>query len=112
MFYDMVPGCDINLEMMEALAVERLRFLRIFEKNASLKDAPKYSKEWRQSIVSDAKSQGLEAYVNLFSTKAHQQKAGGGSGGGGGGELGVLQNRSRDHFSHFVLRLAYSRTDE
>jgi len=103
MFYDTVPGCDINLEMMEALAVERLRFLRIFEKNASLKDAPKYSKEWRQSIVSDAKTQGLEAYVNLFSTIRAASSS---------NELSVLQNRSRDHFSHFVLRLAYSRTDE
>ena len=44
MFYDEVPGCQINLELMENLAVERLRFLRIFEKNSGTKDAVKYSK--------------------------------------------------------------------
>merc|ERR1711970_220903 len=88
---------------METMAVERLRFLRIFEKNSSLKDAPKYSKEWRQCVLSDAKSQGLDCYVNLFS------RSGGGS---AASDLQTLQNRCRDHFSHFILRLAYSRTEE
>ena len=36
MFYDEPPRCQINLETMETLAVERLRFLRLMEKHASL----------------------------------------------------------------------------
>ena len=31
-FYVEPPGCDIRLETMETLAMERLRFLRIIEK--------------------------------------------------------------------------------
>jgi hypothetical protein len=36
MFYDEPPRCNINLELMEKLAVERLRFLRLVEKTGSL----------------------------------------------------------------------------
>ena len=36
MFYDEPPRCQINLETMDTLAVERLRFLRVMEKHASL----------------------------------------------------------------------------
>jgi len=103
-FYDHPPNSNISLELMETLAVERLKFLRLMEKHASAsgKDnsGHKYSQEWRQAIVSDAKSQGLEAYVNLFAKSGNEA------------DSAILQNRSRDHFSHFILRLAYSRTDD
>lgn len=36
MFYDEPPRCQINLEMMELLALERLRFLRLIEKQNSI----------------------------------------------------------------------------
>ena len=36
-FYIEPPGCDIRLETMETLAMERLRFLRIIEKHSSMK---------------------------------------------------------------------------
>ena len=54
---------------METLAVERLRFLRVMEKHASL-SAKKGSEEWRANIFADLKGQGLEAYSNFQSKSA------------------------------------------
>ena len=101
MFYDEPPRCQINLETMETLAVERLRFLRVIEKHASL-SAQRGSDEWRNNITADLKNQGLDAYVNVLS-KGNMI---------GDDNLGILQNRARDHFSHFSLRLAYCRTED
>ena len=101
MFYDEPPRCRINLETMETLAVERLRFLRVIEKHASL-SAQRGSDEWRNNITADLKNQGLDAYVNVLS-KGNMI---------GDDNLGILQNRARDHFSHFILRLAYCRTED
>ena len=98
-FYDVPPGCQINLETMETLAVERLRFLRVMEKHASL-SAQRGSDEWRTNITADLKNQGLEAYVN-FQSKSNKKAS-----------ETILQNRARDHFSHFILRLAYCRTED
>ena len=101
MFYDTPPRCQINLETMETLAVERLRFLRIMEKHSSL-SATRGSDEWRTNIKADVKNQGLEAYTNIW-LKANASEV----------EKGIiLQNRARDHFSHFILRLAYCRTED
>jgi hypothetical protein len=36
MFYDEPPRCDINLETMERLALDRLRFLRLVEKTGAI----------------------------------------------------------------------------
>ena len=51
-FYDHPPNSNISLELMETLAVERLKFLRLMEKHASAsgKDnsGHKYSQEWRR----------------------------------------------------------------
>ena len=99
--YDTPPRCQINLETMETLAVERLRFLRIMEKHSSL-SATRGSDEWRINIMADVKNQGLEAYANIR-LKANTSE----------GDKGIiLQNRARDHFSHFILRLAYCRTED
>ena len=100
MFYDEPPRCQISLEMMETLAVERLRFLRVMEKHSSMSTAIKYSDEWKNNVNADLKNQGLESYVNVLYA-GNKSK-----------EMQVFQNRSRDHFSHFILRLAYSRTEE
>ena len=100
-FYDAPPGCQINIETMETLAVERLRFLRVMEKHASL-TAKRGSDEWRGNINADLKSQGLEPYSNIQSKLDKSGKE----------NLKVLQNRARDHFSHFILRLAYCRTED
>ena len=60
-FYVEPPGCDIRLETMETLAMERLRFLRIIEKYGSLMK----NEEWMQKVKDDINSNGLSDYINL-----------------------------------------------
>ena len=60
-FYVEPPGCDIRLETMETLAMERLRFLRIIEKYGSLMK----NEEWVQKVKDDINSNGLSDYINL-----------------------------------------------
>ena len=93
-FYDVAPKGDISLEEFESLALERLEVLRIFEKHATL-SAAKYSPEWRENIEKEMRKMGLETYLNVYD--ACKQKE---------------ENRRKDNYSHFILRLAYCRTEE
>jgi len=95
-FYIDPPGCDIRLETMEILAMERLRFLRIFEKYSNMKK----DDEWINTVKNDLNSNGLSAYYNLVDPRIRNRN------------MDWFQNRARDYFSHFILRLAYSRTDD
>jgi len=90
------PGCDIGLETMETLAMERLRFLRIVEKYTSLKK----DEEWMQKVKEDINANGLSDYINLEPRGLANR------------EETCYRNRAKDYFSHFILRLAYSRTDD
>ena len=107
-FYDDLPGCDMGLIDFETLAVERLKLLRIFEKHATMSYA-KYSEEWRKAITTDLVSgKGNEAlacyeFKNLSLSKHVKFE---------GNPNHPLMNRERDHFSHFILRLAYCKTEE
>ena len=95
-FYVDPPGCDIRLETMETLAMERLRFLRIIEKYSGLKK----DDEWMQKVKDDINSNGLSDYINLQPRGlANREEA-------------CYRNRAKDYFSPFILRLAYSRTDD
>lgn len=91
-FYFHPPGYAIRLETMEILAMERLRFLRTMEKYSNMKK----DTEWIDAVKKDLNSSGLSAYYNLVERI----------------NTDWLQNRARDYISHFVLRLAYSRTDD
>jgi len=95
-FYVEPPGCDIRLETMETLAMERLRFLRIIEKYGSLMK----NEEWVQKVKDDINSNGLSDYINLQPRGLANR------------EETCYRNRAKDYFSHFILRLAYSRTDD
>jgi hypothetical protein len=88
-FYIEPPGCDIRLETMELLAMERLRFLRIIEKYSSLKK----DDQWANTIKSDLKSNALDSYHNLAVVQVQDRTQ------------MCYQNRARDYFSHFILRL-------
>ena len=95
-FYIDPPGCDIRLETMETLAMERLRFLRIVDKYSSLKK----DEEWVQKIKEDVNANGLSDYMNLAKHGIQNR------------EENCMRNRAKDYFSHFILRLAYCRTDD
>ena len=95
-FYVEPPGCDIRLETMELLAMERLRFLRIIEKFSNMKK----DDDWVTAIKTDLSSNGLSGYYNLVDPQIRNRTT------------DWFQNRARDYFSHFILRLAYSRTDD
>ncbi|CAB4068170.1 PRI2 [Lepeophtheirus salmonis] len=88
--YDSAPRDDISLEEFEGFALERLKLLRIFEKNSS-----NHGSEWRPKVEADLKSSGLESFIQVFGHCSRHN-----------------ENRRKDHLSHFILRLAYARTEE
>ena len=76
--------------------MERLRFLRIFEKYSNMKK----DDEWINTVKNDLNSNGLSAYYNLVDPRIRNRS------------MDWFQNRARDYFSNFILRLAYSRTED
>lgn len=91
--YQIPPTEDISLQLFEELAIERLNVLRILEQAAS-KSLRIMSDEWRDSILAELNQAGLKYYVRLIQGQ-HD-----------------LVARRRDYISHFILRLAYCRTQD
>ncbi len=58
------------------------------------------NKEWAETVVAQLRDQGLDSYIKLDEHKMDQRLQ------------YCFENRSKDHFSHFILRLAYCRTDD
>nr|XP_023014675.1 DNA primase large subunit-like [Leptinotarsa decemlineata] len=92
------PQHNIPLHEFEELALERLQLLRIIEE-ASLRGHKQFSEEWRKSINEDLAKHGLKKYMRLM------------RGANGKSELDV-QARRADHLSHYILRLAYCRSED
>ncbi|KAK4880064.1 hypothetical protein RN001_008210 [Aquatica leii] len=94
-FYDTPPGSEISLTEFEELALERLQLLRILEQ-ATQKGNKIYSRGWFDVIQSDLKKHKLIKFLNFLEPRddAH-----------------MLQSRRADHISHFILRLAYCRSE-
>ena len=99
-FYRFPPTGEIQLSEFETLALERLQLLRILEQ-ASQKGHKLYSNDWRESIYNDLNKQNLKKYQRLAKSSGTMNAT-----------ENDLQARRADHISHFILRLAYCRSDE
>jgi len=97
--YERPPHCDVSLQDFEDMAVERLKVLRIFEKH-NMGGNQKFSPEWTDKIKADLDKHNLSEYYDLANLLGVQQKP------------KHIENRKKDHISHFILRLAYCRSDE
>ncbi|XP_018576961.1 DNA primase large subunit [Anoplophora glabripennis] len=96
--YSERPQTVINLEEFEELALERLQLLRIIEQ-ASLKGFKQYSEDWKKTIKEDLAKSGLKKYIRLINGYCTQTEQ-------------DIQARRADHYSHFILRLAYCRSED
>ncbi|XP_014362695.2 DNA primase large subunit, partial [Papilio machaon] len=98
--YKIPPVEDIRLQEFETLALERLTLLRCLATATTLKGLRVYSDEWKDFIINELRTQGLKYYANLCDMS-----------GCGTNESDLLARR-KDHIGHFILRLAYCRTEE
>nr|CAH7752526.1 unnamed protein product [Callosobruchus chinensis] len=96
--YSDPPANIIQLAEFEELALERLQLLRIIEQ-AALKGSKPFSEEWKKTIKEDLSKIGLKKYIRLMS-------------GYNGNSDQDHQARRADHISHFILRLAYCRSED
>ncbi|XP_021940458.1 DNA primase large subunit-like isoform X2 [Zootermopsis nevadensis] len=97
--YKIPPSSSISLAEFEDLAQERLKILRTID-NINLRGLNKYSVEWKGALTAELKKLGLKSFAKLI------------NGTGCGQTESDLQIRKRDHVSHFILRLAYSGSEE
>lgn len=96
--YTLPPVGEISLEEFEQLAFDRLQLLRIIDQ-ASTKGHKMYSEDWKKYVKENLIKSELKKFLRLM------------SGGNGQSDLDY-QARRADHISHFVLRLAYCRTED
>ncbi|XP_059480183.1 DNA primase large subunit [Neocloeon triangulifer] len=97
--YDKIPTNSILIHDFEEIALERLKALRIIE-TVTLRGFVKYSEEWRKNFHEELKKQELKPLAKLYSSP------------GVSGTTPNYEARRRDHISHFILCLAFCRTDE
>lgn len=97
--YTVPPRNDIQLSEFEELALERLQLFRILEQ-ASQKGHRIFSNDWKECIFADLNKQNLKKFYRLAKGTASENPT-----------EADLQARRTDHISHFILRLAYCRTE-
>lgn len=98
--YKVPPTENITLQEFETLALERVTLLRTLATATTLKGLRAYSEEWTEYVIGELRTQGLKYYAKLCEKTS----------------CGIadtdLQARRKDHVAHFILRLAYCRTEE
>ncbi|XP_030376064.1 DNA primase large subunit [Scaptodrosophila lebanonensis] len=98
MLYKYPPTDDIHIEEFEELALERLRLLRVFDR-AATKALRMLSDDWKAYVNAELTREGLRNYLRLCT-------------GGDSKHESDIQTRRRDYISHFILRLAYCRSED
>lgn len=97
--YSFPPSNEIQLSEFEELALERLQLFRILE-HATQKGLRIYSEEWKECVFTELTRNQLRRYYRLAKSTDLENP------------VDVdLQARRADHISHFILRLAYCRTE-
>ncbi|KAB0797933.1 hypothetical protein PPYR_08926 [Photinus pyralis] len=94
-FYNLPPGNQITLQEFEDLALERLQVLRILEQ-ATQRGNKLFTQSWFDVVKSDLRKQKLVRFHHFLNLS---------------GGCSVLESRRADHLSHFILRLAYCRSE-
>ncbi|KAJ8876242.1 hypothetical protein PR048_024152 [Dryococelus australis] len=97
--YSVPPTCNISLAEFESFALDRLKVLRVIEQ-VSIKEQVKNFEDKKNAVLAELKKSGLKSFAKLI------------MGSGTGCSDAELQARKQDHISHFILRLAYCRSDE
>ncbi|KAH7309505.1 eukaryotic and archaeal DNA primase, large subunit-domain-containing protein [Stachybotrys elegans] len=89
-FYTQPPTADITIEQFEQWAIDRLRVLAELEACSFRNRTPAETAAHMEPI--------LEKYLRLDSNSSGSSK--------------ILEQRQKDHYSHFILRLAFSSTED
>lgn len=98
--YRIPPINNITLQEFEELAIERLKVLRTLATVTTLKGFKLFSKEWKAAVIEELQKEGLKGYSQSCKSAGFTTSE------------ADLQARRRDHISHFILRLAYCRSEE
>lgn len=96
--YLVPPGNEISLTEFEDLALERLQLLRILEQSTQ-KGHKIYSDDWKNCVRAELRKSNLKVYLKLL-------------GYSGSADEPDYQARRADHISHFILRLAFCRSED
>ncbi|KAI1390682.1 DNA primase, large subunit [Hypoxylon trugodes] len=89
-FYETPPTADITLEQFEQWAIDRLRILAELEACSFRNKTPTETAAHMKPL--------LEKYLPLNSNTSSSSK--------------LFSERQKDHYSHFILRLAFARTED
>ncbi|KAF3063693.1 putative DNA primase large subunit [Daldinia childiae] len=89
-FYETPPTADITLEQFEQWAIDRLRVLAELEACSFRNKSPAETAAHMKPL--------LEKYLPLDSNSSSSSK--------------LLAERQKDHYSHFILRLAFASTED
>lgn len=100
--YYLPPTQDIKLPLLDEIAIERLKALRILEQ-ATSKNPKVLSSEWKEDVEQEFKAAGLKTYVRLLTPGTSKSDT---------SKEQDLQARRKDYISHFFLRLLYCRSTE
>ncbi|KAI4160620.1 MAG: hypothetical protein LQ342_005553 [Letrouitia transgressa] len=93
--YDIPPTAEIKLEDFEQWAIDRLRILAEIEACSFRNKTPTETGEYMKPLLGKL----LRLDPNSSSAQGHQDNR-------------LRQERRKDHYSHYILRLAFSSTED